>query len=70
MISKNTDRVEVILRSIARETPEIRERVAHYLPAFNKLATLNAYSFEELEIRKTAKERQRSLVLSYYKNVV
>lgn len=72
MSSESTDRVEVILRSIAREAPEIRERVAHYLPAFNKLATLNAYSFEELALRKAAKERGQDYkdVLFDYSEVI
>ncbi len=58
MASENSaERVEEYLHSISREVPEIREQIAHYLPAYNKLATLNAYSFEELALRKIEKER-------------
>ena len=55
--SKSNERVEKHLRAISREAPEIREQIAHYLPAFNKLAMLNAYSFEELALRKAAKDQ-------------
>lgn len=51
------ERRRQFLIDFSREAPAVRERILRDLPAYNKLLSLKSESFEEIELRRIAAER-------------